>query len=82
MITLAKAIKLTSLEPDDLCYLRKIGASRFESKCVFVREIIESYDMRATKVLHIAPRFAMYGPDFQGMEFEVTEIKQRRKHRG
>lgn len=83
MITLAKAIKLTRLQADDLCYLRKIGTSRFDAQCLSVREIREQYDMKATKVLHIAPRFEMYGPDYQGIEFETTEVKKlkRRWHR-
>lgn len=79
MVTLAKAIKLADLQADDLCYLRKIGTSRYDAQCLSVRDIRENYDMKATKVLHITPRFELYGPDYQGIEFEVTEVREMKR---
>lgn len=76
MISLKEAFGLCRVKDSDVVFLRKWNASRFDYQFMTVKIVKEQYDMKATKVLWVQPRFEMCGPDFLGMEFGIyCEVK-------
>lgn len=75
MITLKEAIKLTRLSDDDICYIRKEGASKYDAKAMSVKEIRNKLDIKNTGVTGISPRFSEF--DYRGMEFSIEEEEER-----
>lgn len=68
-----KALGLCRLTNDDIVYLRKWNATHWDSKFITVRKLRENYDLKATRVVWMQPRFEYCGPDYLGMEFGLYE---------
>ena len=73
MISLKQAFGLCRITDDDMVFLRKWDAPRCNYQLIAVSRIKETYDLKATKVMWIEPRFESFGPDFLGMEFGLYE---------
>lgn len=68
MVSLKEAIKLTKVQNDELCYIRKESADKNDAIALTVDEIKTKYDMKNTMVVGIQPK------DFNcycAIEFEV-----------
>ena len=68
MISLKEAIKLTKVQDDELCYIRKENASKNDTIALTVDEIKAKYDMKNTMVVGIQPKNFDY---YCAIEFEV-----------
>lgn len=72
MITLIEAVKLCRIPEDEPVYLRNRGSDYFDYTLLTPCEMRNRLDMRKIKVHAISTRFERFGPDFMGMEFEVS----------
>lgn len=72
MITLIEAVKLCRIPENEPVYLRNRGSNPFDYTLFTPREMRNRLDMRKIKVHAISVRFEAFGPDFMGMEFEVS----------
>lgn len=70
MVSLKEAIKLSKLEDDKICYLRKKKASKYDALVISVADIRKKYDMKKTQIVSIQPKFYFDG-EYMGIEFEI-----------
>ena len=72
MITLKEAFKLTAVSDQEVVYLEEKGQ---EQKIMTVRQVKEKYDLKATKVVKIYPKFSEF--DFKGMKFWIVVLSNK-----
>lgn len=68
IISLKEAIKLTKVQDDELCYIRKESASKNDVIALTVDKIKIKYNMKNTMMVGIQPKNFNY---YCAIEFEI-----------
>lgn len=68
MVTLKEAFKLTAVSDQEAVYLEEKGQ---KEKVMSVRQAKEKYDLKATKVVRIYPKFNNF--NYKGMKFWIVK---------
>lgn len=68
MVTLREAVNLAHIGHDEVCFLRKRGAGRYDYEILTGKQLRQKYDMGKIKVTSIQPHFL--DGEYSGIIFE------------